>query len=44
MSSILSTWWQLVVSGELPGEVLPSLWRMFAGYFIGVVLGVASAC
>jgi ABC-type nitrate/sulfonate/bicarbonate transport system permease component len=41
ISSILMTWWQLVVSGELPGEVLPSLWRMFAGYFIGVSLGVA---
>ena len=40
ISSILVTWWQLVVSGELPGEVLPSLWRMFAGYFIGVALGV----
>jgi ABC-type nitrate/sulfonate/bicarbonate transport system permease component len=40
ISSILATWWQLVVSGELPGEVLPSLWRMFAGYFIGVALGV----
>jgi ABC-type nitrate/sulfonate/bicarbonate transport system permease component len=40
ISAILSTWWQLVVSGELPGEVLPSLWRMSAGYFIGGALGV----
>jgi ABC-type nitrate/sulfonate/bicarbonate transport system permease component len=40
VSSILVTWWQLMVSGELPGEVLASLWRMFAGYFIGVTLGV----
>jgi ABC-type nitrate/sulfonate/bicarbonate transport system permease component len=40
MSAILATWWQLVVSGELPGELLPSLWRMFAGYFVGVALGV----
>jgi ABC-type nitrate/sulfonate/bicarbonate transport system permease component len=40
ISSIMSTWWQLVISGELLGEVLPSLWRMFAGYFIGVVTGV----
>jgi ABC-type nitrate/sulfonate/bicarbonate transport system permease component len=40
ISSILATWWQLVMSGELPAEVLPSLWRMFAGYFIGVALGV----
>jgi ABC-type nitrate/sulfonate/bicarbonate transport system permease component len=40
VSAILVTWWQLVVSGELPGEVLASLWRMFAGYVIGVTLGV----
>jgi len=40
MSAILTTWWGLVVSGELFGELLPSLWRMFAGYFIGVALGV----
>ncbi len=40
VSAILVTWWQLVVSGELPGEVLASLWRMFAGYAIGVTLGV----
>ena len=40
ISSILVTWWRLVISGELPGEVLPSLWRMFAGYFVGVALGV----
>jgi ABC-type nitrate/sulfonate/bicarbonate transport system permease component len=40
ISSIMSTWWQLAISGELVGEVLPSLWRMFAGYFIGVVIGV----
>jgi ABC-type nitrate/sulfonate/bicarbonate transport system permease component len=40
ISAIMLTWWQLVVSGELLGEVLPSLWRMFAGYFIGVVIGV----
>jgi len=40
MSAILATWWDLVISGELPGELLPSLWRMFAGYAIGVVLGI----
>ena len=40
VSAILVTWWQLMVSGELPGEVLASLWRMFAGYAIGVTLGV----
>jgi ABC-type nitrate/sulfonate/bicarbonate transport system permease component len=40
MSEILATWWRLTVSGELPGELLPSLWRVFAGYFIGVALGI----
>jgi ABC-type nitrate/sulfonate/bicarbonate transport system permease component len=40
MSSILATWWNLMVSGELPAELLPSLWRMFAGYAVGVVLGI----
>jgi ABC-type nitrate/sulfonate/bicarbonate transport system permease component len=40
ISSIMATWWQLLLSGELLREVLPSLWRMFAGYFIGVVIGV----
>src|SRR5882724_894857 len=40
MSAILATWWGLIVSGELPGELVPSLWRMFAGYFIGVALGI----
>jgi ABC-type nitrate/sulfonate/bicarbonate transport system permease component len=40
MSAILATWWDLIVSGELLGELVPSLWRMFAGYFIGVALGV----
>jgi ABC-type nitrate/sulfonate/bicarbonate transport system permease component len=40
MSSILDTWWGLMVSGELPRELVPSLWRMFAGYVIGVVLGI----
>src|SRR3981081_1977243 len=40
MSAILAPWWPLIVSGELLGELVPSLWRMFAGYFIGVALGV----
>ena len=40
ISSIIATWWQLVISGQLVTEVLSSLWRMFAGYFIGVVLGI----
>jgi ABC-type nitrate/sulfonate/bicarbonate transport system permease component len=40
MTSILDTWWGLMVSGELPGELVPSPWRMLAGYVIGVVLGI----
>ena len=40
ISSIIAAWWQLVISGQLVSEVLSSLWRMFAGYFIGVVLGI----
>ena len=40
MSAVLATWWELIISGELFGELVPSLWRMFAGYFIGVALGV----
>lgn len=40
MSSIIATWWSLLVSGELLSELLPSLWRMFAGYFIGAAIGV----
>jgi ABC-type nitrate/sulfonate/bicarbonate transport system permease component len=41
MSAVLATWWELIISGELFGELGPSLWRMFAGYFIGVGIGVA---
>jgi ABC-type nitrate/sulfonate/bicarbonate transport system permease component len=40
MSSVASTLWDLVWSGELPRELAASLWRMFTGYFIGAVLGV----
>lgn len=40
MSAIIASWWQLLLSGELLGQVVASLWRMFAGYFIGVFLGV----
>jgi ABC-type nitrate/sulfonate/bicarbonate transport system permease component len=40
VSVIVATWWELVRSGELPGELLPSLLRMFGGYFIGIALGV----
>jgi ABC-type nitrate/sulfonate/bicarbonate transport system permease component len=37
---ILKTWAELMASGELLRELLPSLARMFGGYVIGVVLGV----
>ena len=40
ISLILATWARLIVSGELLKELLPSLWRMFAGYFIAVLIGV----
>ena len=40
MSAILSTLWNLVFSGELLKELAPSMWRMAAGYLIGVGLGV----
>jgi ABC-type nitrate/sulfonate/bicarbonate transport system permease component len=39
VSSVAATLWELVRSGELPREVGFSLWRMLAGYAIGVVLG-----
>ncbi|HTN26161.1 MAG TPA: ABC transporter permease [Burkholderiales bacterium] len=37
---ILRTWAELIASGELVRELLPSLARMFGGYLIGVALGV----
>jgi ABC-type nitrate/sulfonate/bicarbonate transport system permease component len=40
MSAVAVTLWELLVSGELIKEGAASLWRMFAGYFIGVVFGV----
>lgn len=40
VSLVLSTLWDLVRSGELPKEPIASLWRMSAGYFIGVAFGV----
>lgn len=40
VSAVLKTLWQLVLSGDIPGELFSSLERMFAGYFIGVSLGV----
>jgi ABC-type nitrate/sulfonate/bicarbonate transport system permease component len=41
ISDVAVTWWGLLLSGELIGQVLPSLWRMFAGYFFGVAAGVS---
>ena len=40
VSVIVATWWQLILSGELLAELVPSLLRMFGGYFIGITLGV----
>jgi ABC-type nitrate/sulfonate/bicarbonate transport system permease component len=40
MSAILQTLWGLVVSGELVGELKPSLLRVFGGYLVGGLLGV----
>jgi NitT/TauT family transport system permease protein len=39
-SSVAITLWELIWSGELLIELGSSLWRMFAGYFIGIGLGV----
>ena len=41
ISSVVATLWELMRSGELPLQVGSSLWRMFAGYAIGVVLGIS---
>ena len=40
VSLVLVTLWELLASGELVKELAASLWRMFAGYFIGVALGI----
>lgn len=40
VSAIVATWWELMRSGELLRELVPSLLRMFGGYFIGIALGV----
>ena len=40
VSSVFVTLSNLVLSGEILRELGGSLWRMFAGYFIGVGLGV----
>jgi ABC-type nitrate/sulfonate/bicarbonate transport system permease component len=40
VSVIFVTWYRITISGELLGELVPSLWRMFVGYFIGIGIGV----
>jgi len=40
VSAIFTTWYRITVSGELLGELAPSLWRMGVGYIIGVALGM----
>ncbi len=40
MTAVAATLWGLVSSGEILQELAASLWRMFAGYAIGAVLGV----
>ena len=40
ITTILSRWWELMVSGVLVNELLPSLYRMAAGYVIAVIIGV----
>lgn len=40
VSLVFASLWGLILSGELIRELSASLWRMFAGYFIGVGLGI----
>lgn len=39
-SDVASTWWQLVLSGELPRQAASSLGRQASGFAAGVVVGV----
>jgi len=41
VSSVVATLGQLLASGELMSELFSSLWRMFVGYAISIVLGVS---
>lgn len=41
MSAVMATWWELMVTGRLPGEMGVSLYRSFSGYVIAVVCGIA---
>lgn len=40
MSAVARTWYELIMSGDIPRELGASMWRMFAGYVIGCLLGV----
>jgi len=41
VSRILSSWWELLVSGELVTELASSLGRMAMGYVIAALLGIS---
>jgi ABC-type nitrate/sulfonate/bicarbonate transport system permease component len=41
VSEILAVWWRVLISGELPQEIAPSLGRMLAGYSLATVCGIA---
>ncbi len=40
-SRVMQTWWELMVSGELPRQVWDSMGRFLLGYVLAVVAGVA---
>ena len=40
-SEIAVQFWQMTLSGELGGHVAVTLYRVFAGFFIGIVPGIA---
>jgi sulfonate transport system permease protein len=42
-SAVLATLWSLLVSGELPQNLLVSFWRVGLGLAIGVTLGTVLA-
>jgi ABC-type nitrate/sulfonate/bicarbonate transport system permease component len=40
-SDIAYRYWEMVVSGELAKHTLVTLWRVFAGFFLGSIPGIA---
>ena len=40
-SDIAARYWAMVVSGELAQHTAVTLWRVFAGFFIGSIPGIA---